>query len=225
MLDDICLGNILLLDKVFKRIIDFRQLFLPEGFDVLTNDLQRVAILNRLIIIIGVQVVAKHAPRFSFTLQQRRSCQGDLDGIGVRIEQIGEERAFRLIASMRLVDDEHALKICGVRRQDNLVMAFRKALNIDNSDFWFACRAFLRLVGFELLHQFGATIRGFDNQTSRLKLFLRLFQQVKAVNNEIVFRYLVHAGKVVSQHIRQVIGQRGLAAALRVPDNARLDAF
>lgn len=42
MLDDIRLGNILLLDKVFKRIIDFRQLFLSEYDDAIVHALTTI---------------------------------------------------------------------------------------------------------------------------------------------------------------------------------------
>ena len=57
--------NILFLNKCFELLIDSRELFLILCFNILTDNFEGIAVLNRFIVVIGMQIVTEHLPRLT----------------------------------------------------------------------------------------------------------------------------------------------------------------
>ena len=77
----------------------------------------------------------------------------------------------------------------------------------------------------EIIHQFLAAIGGTHMQSARHKLIPGLLHQAEAVDDEIELGDRVFLSEEIGQALHRIIGQSRLAAALRVPDDARLHAL
>ena len=122
---------------VLLRLVEqANQFFLVRGLNVLAHQLQGIAIGDGLVVIVLVDIVAKHSPRGTFLTQQRSARQGNLDGIAVGIEQIGKERTLRIISAMGFIDKEHPLQVDVIGgRQVHFFVVLLKLLDVDHHDF------------------------------------------------------------------------------------------
>ena len=65
MFNNLVALNIFFLYKRFKLLIDSREPFFVHRFYILTDNFEGIAVLNRFIVVIGVQIVTEHLPRLT----------------------------------------------------------------------------------------------------------------------------------------------------------------
>ena len=65
MFNDLVTLNIFFLHKRFELLIDSRESFFVHRFYILTDNFEGIAVLNRFIVVIGMQIVTEHLPRLT----------------------------------------------------------------------------------------------------------------------------------------------------------------
>ena len=103
MLYDLTLAHILFLYEGFEFVLHLRKLFLIGRFNFLSQDFERIAVGDGAIVVVSVEIVAKHFARGLFLLEEGSARECNFDGILIRIEEIGQETAPRAIAAVRFV--------------------------------------------------------------------------------------------------------------------------
>ena len=142
MLDDFAFSHVLFLDEMLDAVVDFRQALTVRRLDVLADNLEGIAILDRLVVVVGVQIVAEDLPGGALLLKQWSASEGDLDGVRVGFEQVSEEAALGVVATMRLVDDEDTLQIGGISGHVDPGLVLGEPLDVDHRYFGSATLAF-----------------------------------------------------------------------------------
>ena len=100
---------------------DFLHLEPELGAYVLAKQLECVAVRDRLVVEVLVDVVPEHLSRVVAALgvDERRPREREPDGIAVRGHEVGEEGAAVLVVSVRLVDEVDALHVESVVELDS----------------------------------------------------------------------------------------------------------
>ena len=101
--DDLMFADFLLLHQRFQFLLHCREFFSVGRFDVLTHDLERIAVGDGTVVIVGMQIVAEYFTRSPFIFEKWRARERNLDGILIRVEEVGQETATRAIAAVRFV--------------------------------------------------------------------------------------------------------------------------
>ena len=128
-------------DILRQAVDDFGDLLLVGGLDVLTHQLERIAVRNRLVVIVCVDVVAEHLPGSALLPKKRRAGHGDLDRVLVRLQEVREKTSPGIISAMGLVNEEHALQTGVVRSvEDDLLVILLELLDVHNHDLGLAGR-------------------------------------------------------------------------------------
>ena len=65
------------------------------GVHFLSQDFERIAVGDGAIVVVSVEIVAKHFARGLFLFEEGRARECNFDGILIRIEEIGQETAPR----------------------------------------------------------------------------------------------------------------------------------
>ena len=105
------------------------------------------------------------------------------------------------------------------------VTDFGKLLDVYHHDFRFALRVAERLRTLDVGEEFLAGIDSLDNKAARREFVGRLFETVESVHDEIELRDDAARREEIGKSLVILVGERGLPAALRVPNDARFDAF
>ena len=121
---------------------------------------------------------------------------------------------------MHLVEKIDALDADVVVLGAHHIRVVLKFLDIDHGDFRFAGVVVQHLRGLDVAGKGIAAIDGVHDQPAAGKLTLRLGEQVDPVDDEVELGDDALALEVVGEKTGVVIGQRGFAAALGVPDDA-----
>ena len=141
--DDLLFADILTTyhDVLRQTVDDFGDLLLVGGLDVLPHQLERIAVRNRLVVIVRVDVVAEHLPGRAFLPKERRAGHGDLDRVLVRLQEVRKKASPGVISAMGLVNEEHALQTGAVRPvEDDLLVILLELLDVHHHDLGLAGR-------------------------------------------------------------------------------------
>ena len=193
------------------------------GGDFFADQAQGVAIGDGSVVVVLVDVVAKQHARVVVVAQERCACEADLDGVAVRLAEVGQKTALWVVAAMHLVQKINALDAEVVVLCTHHVWVVLKLLDIDHGDFRLAAVVVQHLRGFDVARKRFAAVDGVHHQSATCELALRLNEQIQPVNNEIELRNDAFALEVIGEEAGVVVGQRGFTAALGVPDDALLD--
>mgnify|MGYP001643043566 CR=1 FL=1 len=101
--DDLMFADVLLLHQRFQLLLYCGEFFSVGRFDVLTYDLERIAVGDGTVVIVGMQIVAEYLARSPLVFEKWCACECYLDGILIRIEEVGQETAPGTIAAVRFV--------------------------------------------------------------------------------------------------------------------------
>ena len=134
-------------DILRQAVDDFGDLLLVGGLDVLPHQLERIAVRDRLVVIVCVDVVAEHLPGRAFLPKKRRAGHSDLDRVLVRLQEVREKTSPGIISAMGLVNEEHALQTGVVRSvEDDLLVILLELLDVHHHDLGLAGRILDRSV-------------------------------------------------------------------------------
>ncbi|MCY1359211.1 hypothetical protein D9M69_457680 [compost metagenome] len=123
-----------------------------------------------------MDVVAKQHPRVVVVAQQWCAGKTDLDGVGVRLAQVGKETALGVVAAVYFIEKVHALDgdVVVIGRNDiRVVLEF---LDVDHGDFRFARMVVDHLGCLDGTGKGFARIDGVNRQAARDEFPLCLLQ-------------------------------------------------
>ena len=193
------------------------------GGDFFADQAQGIAVSNGGVVVVLVDVVAKQGTRVVVIAQKRRTGETDFDGVAVRLAEVGQKTALRVVAAVHFVQKIDALDAEVVIFGANHIWIILKLLDVDHGDFRLATVVVQYLRRFDVASKGIATVNGVHHQSATGKFTLSLNEQIQPVDDEIELGDDAFALVVIGEEAGGVIGQRSFATALRVPDDALLD--
>ena len=166
-----------------------------------------------------MDVVAKESTRVVLLSQKWCTGETDLDGVLVGLAEVGKKAACRVVAAVNLVKKIDSLDGDIVILGTNHIGIVLELLDIDYGDLPPAGVIVECIVGFDIAGKVLASADGVHRQAATGKLPLRLYEQIETINNEVELGNDTAALEIVGQKVDVVIGQRGFATALGMPDN------
>ena len=202
MLNDFIPVNITFLDfhTTCQFVQDALYFLFVYGLNRFSHQLPGIAVSNRLVVVVGMNILSEYTPRLSFFFQERRSCQCNLHCIFVCFEQIGEKTALWVVATVSFIDEENTLQMGVVIAVNlNFLLVLLEFLDVDNHDFKFTVAVLRNSSVTDVVHQFVPTFCIADDKPSGGKLIRCLFHQVDSIHNEIELCNGILLGKVICQ--------------------------
>lgn len=191
------------------------------------DEFERIAVGNGKVVVVLMYVIPEDfAGKFPLSGLSDEGGSGKRDhyGVPVRFHEARQKTSVRIVASMGLVKKIDPLDVQVVIVGPEDVRVVLEFLYVDDRDFPCSRKVVYRLLSAEFPHELVLRIDRMDDQSTARKFPLGLYHEIEAVHDEVKARnnplILEKIGKVAGI----VVSEGGLAAALRMPNDAFLDS-
>ena len=167
-----------------------------------------------------MEIVAKQCAGVVVVAQKRRAGKADLDGATVGLTEVRKKTSLRVVTAVNLIEKINALDVDIVVLGAHDVGIILKFLDVDDGDLRLAGMVVHYLSGLDVASEGLSAVDGVDNEPATGEFELRLNEQIDAINDEVELWNDAPTLEVVGEKAGVVVRQRGLAAALRVPNDA-----